>query len=308
MYNTSYIIQSSNYKVWKARNKLDRRIYAVKKIDLNSTDNALAGQNKIRREVTTISRLLHKHIVRYFAAWVEEYEDHSYYSEEKDVDPSTSYSNDKLKANTSDSSSVNSKLQSWMNDDSDTNIDTNNNDKDTEKEKFKTKSSYSRFFHYNSSSSDEDDDDEMNIEMDQSKELIDTSNSLEIEFNSSSDVAELNSESFINIEKVKKSNVIESVNNDLITNNIIKTKHKRLLFIQMEYCYTTLREFIDKGELWQQPYEIAKLLRQLLEALAYIHDRGVLHRDLKVCFFMSISYLNNIIIDCFLMVIIIFYI
>jgi hypothetical protein len=59
-------------QVWKVRNKLDRRIYAVKKIDLNAAENAAVGLAKIRREVTTISRLLHKHIVRYYAAWVEE--------------------------------------------------------------------------------------------------------------------------------------------------------------------------------------------------------------------------------------------
>eukprot|EP01034_Spumella_vulgaris_P037927 gene37927-46800_t len=38
---------------------------------------------------------------------------------------------------------------------------------------------------------------------------------------------------------------------------------------------------IDKGLLWQQPLDVAKLLRQLLEALAYIHGRRVIHRDLK---------------------------
>jgi hypothetical protein len=59
-------------QVWKVRNKLDRRIYAVKEIDLNAAENAAVGLAKIRREVTTISRLLHKHIVRYYAAWVEE--------------------------------------------------------------------------------------------------------------------------------------------------------------------------------------------------------------------------------------------
>ena len=46
------------------RHKLDRRIYAIKKIDLNAPENASVG-------LTTISRLLHKHIVRYYAAWVE---------------------------------------------------------------------------------------------------------------------------------------------------------------------------------------------------------------------------------------------
>ena len=56
-------------EVWKVKNNLDRRAYAVKKILLNPTDKA--SNNRIRREVTTISSLLHKHIVRYYAAWVE---------------------------------------------------------------------------------------------------------------------------------------------------------------------------------------------------------------------------------------------
>jgi hypothetical protein len=56
-------------EVWKVKNSLDRRFYAVKKIRLRPTDGAF--NSKIRREVTTISRLLHKNIVRYYAAWVE---------------------------------------------------------------------------------------------------------------------------------------------------------------------------------------------------------------------------------------------
>lgn len=61
-----------------------------------------------------------------------------------------------------------------------------------------------------------------------------------------------------------------------------KTRIDRYLFIQMEYCYSTLRETIDKGHLWQNTDDIVRLLRQLLEALAYIHGRKVIHRDLKV--------------------------
>ena len=56
-------------EVWKVRNRLDRRVYAVKKIALDPKSEGL--NRKIRREVTTISRLIHKHIVRYYAAWLE---------------------------------------------------------------------------------------------------------------------------------------------------------------------------------------------------------------------------------------------
>jgi translation initiation factor 2-alpha kinase 4 len=63
-------------EVVKVRNRLDRRLYAIKKIELESETGKFASvaaiQNKkLRREVTTISRMLHKNIVRYYQAWVE---------------------------------------------------------------------------------------------------------------------------------------------------------------------------------------------------------------------------------------------
>ena len=52
-------------KVYKARHRLDGNIYAIKKIklqkDMNSEEN-----KKIRREITYLSGLNHKNIVRYF--------------------------------------------------------------------------------------------------------------------------------------------------------------------------------------------------------------------------------------------------
>lgn len=61
-------------EVVKVRNRLDRRIYAIKKIILESERGKFAKygaiQNrKLRREVKTISRMTHKNIVRYYQAW-----------------------------------------------------------------------------------------------------------------------------------------------------------------------------------------------------------------------------------------------
>lgn len=50
------------------RNKLDGRLYAMKKIRLNDRSPL---NNKILREVATLSRLQHHHIVRYYQAWFE---------------------------------------------------------------------------------------------------------------------------------------------------------------------------------------------------------------------------------------------
>lgn len=54
------------------------------------------------------------------------------------------------------------------------------------------------------------------------------------------------------------------------------------LFIQMEFCVSTLRQRIDSATLWSDCGEVTRLFRQLLEALAYIHARRIIHRDLKV--------------------------
>lgn len=55
--------------VVKARNKLDGRIYAIKKIKFGRTDRRFV--EKVLREVITLSRLHHKHVVRYYQAWID---------------------------------------------------------------------------------------------------------------------------------------------------------------------------------------------------------------------------------------------
>ncbi|KAF8920390.1 hypothetical protein CPB85DRAFT_1429191 [Mucidula mucida] len=53
--------------VVKARNKIDSRVYAVKKVRLK----AVQSDAKIFREVNALSRLNHRFIVRYYTTWVE---------------------------------------------------------------------------------------------------------------------------------------------------------------------------------------------------------------------------------------------
>jgi histidyl-tRNA synthetase len=53
-------------EVVKVRNKLDGRIYAIKKIKLSPK-----FQKKVLTEVKTLSRLYHKNVVRYYQAWIE---------------------------------------------------------------------------------------------------------------------------------------------------------------------------------------------------------------------------------------------
>lgn len=60
-------------KVFKCRNKLDNKLYAIKKIKFGRTDSAFV--HKMLREVATLSSLHHQYVVRYYNTWIGSEED-----------------------------------------------------------------------------------------------------------------------------------------------------------------------------------------------------------------------------------------
>lgn len=55
----------------------------------------------------------------------------------------------------------------------------------------------------------------------------------------------------------------------------------RILYIQMEYCSTTVRKIIDESVGNPIDENVAwRMVRQILEALVYIHSMNIIHRDL----------------------------
>jgi len=236
------------------RNRLDRRVYAVKKIDLTSAaDNAAAG-SKIRREVTTLSRLIHKHVVRYFAAWVEQYDHAAPQQSSESASSSTSAAAPGVegmpyRVMEEPSSRGIDRSSRYSTDSSEDDEPTPTHESaDRDRQLRVRNSTYNKFFHYGSSSSDEESDEE------------------ETPASTTGTGTGLGLPAVAEEPRSPAPPVLPS---------------RRCLFIQMEYCYTTLRQVVDNGKLWCQQEEIFKLLRQVLEALLYVHERGVIHRDLK---------------------------
>ncbi|CAK4997043.1 unnamed protein product [Aphanomyces euteiches] len=87
-------------EVIKVQNRLDRQWYAVKRIKLDSNDPTM--KKKLLREVKTISRLQHRHIVRYFQAWIEGGDDNMSDSEDDDDEDDDIWSSDSRAASDDD--------------------------------------------------------------------------------------------------------------------------------------------------------------------------------------------------------------
>jgi eukaryotic translation initiation factor 2-alpha kinase 4 len=304
----SLLGKGASGEVWKVRNKLDRRFYAVKKIAMGARDRESGLDKKIRREVTTVSRLLHKHIVRYYAAWVEEREMNGDPSskripignsdsseggsdEDGDGDDANSESGDSQSSTSSSSSSSSptsasvSKIQHNTNtiksfskfyQVSSNTLDCDSESADNSKPRDLTASAPS------GSSTEEDLGFEYSNSTSHSPFVEHTEHSGEYGVSSMWDASEGRDETLDSVFGTHPKKNRSERKKDKLSASLRRSDTKvRHLFIQMEYCKTTLRAVIDEGELWMRPAEIHLLLRQILEALAYIHSRGMIHRDLK---------------------------
>jgi len=265
-------------EVVKVRNRLDRRIYAIKKVNLQSEQGKFAGigkmQNaKLRREVTTISRMTHKNIVRYYQAWIENGGVLEIGSTTKKDTNSNSISIESdiglegvVNGNVTESSSdgFNWDKSPCLNPQnpigSGSHIDSSSSFSLTEENSTETGESFSND--------------------------CQTTTSYEYEAKFGLQYPLHGNDFYKRLMEFQDASQEKSRNISLFeidsSQQLKQESSNKLMYIQMEFCATTLRHLINEGSLQGMgENEVWRLIRQIIEALVYIHRQTIIHRDLK---------------------------
>ncbi|KAI0746241.1 Serine/threonine-protein kinase [Daedaleopsis nitida] len=233
-------------QVVKARNKIDSRIYAVKKIKLRDV-----GNDKIFREVSALSRLNHRFIVRYYTTWIETSEglplnNPGSESEESDRTDETNGLTSKPKRSSEGF---------------DGGYFTTYDLKDLDSAGTSRHSTFPSI-HFSRTSSQEDDDQDAS--------------------DSSDDIFEADEDydPFMLPATNLRGKPIPIKGNGLSRRSLSPSGLRRTLYIQMEFVERqTLRERIAEG---LEEEDAWRLFHQVLDALVHMSSLGILHRDIKL--------------------------
>ncbi|XP_062863394.1 eIF-2-alpha kinase GCN2 [Trichomycterus rosablanca] len=250
--------------VIKVQNKLDGCYYAVKRIQVNPASRQF---RRIKGEVTLLSRLNHENIVRYYNAWIERHEA-----------PSTGVlSSDSSEPQNSPERSLRAVALPRRNEFG----LLDNVEDDAPPPAMASSVEWSTSLEMSSSakcnaadSSDEDDDDDDEADVFCPSFLPSNSDS-------ESDIIFDNGETSGDSVMQEKSNKRTGVDTTESADSEKPPLTAYYLYIQMEYCEkSTLRDTIDQG-LYQDCSRLWRLFREILDGIAYIHEQGMIHRDLK---------------------------
>ncbi|XP_075700939.1 eIF-2-alpha kinase GCN2 [Rhinoderma darwinii] len=240
--------------VIKVQNKLDGCYYAVKRVLINPASKQF---RRIKGEVTLLSRLNHENIVRYYNAWIEKHEIPS----SNTPKPGTAV---ERKVAVKTEQVVKNEL--GMADDIEANAPAAIMTSSVEWSTSCERSSSAHCKDSDQDLSDEDEDDEEGVFSPSFLPGTDSDSEIVLENENSPDQDEECA--------VEKAGLKESP-----SEMAIQTVH--YLYIQMEYCErSTLRDTIDQG-LCLDNNRLWRLFREILDGLAYIHEQGMIHRDLK---------------------------
>nr|XP_053628943.1 eIF-2-alpha kinase GCN2-like isoform X2 [Cherax quadricarinatus] len=255
--------------VFKVRNKVDDRIYALKRICLDQQTEKL--RKKINREVKLLSSLNHENVVRYYTSWIDEFT--------QDVEECPSVKDEETDSTASPGIEISAGSQ--VHPSSSSESLTKSNEERHEQSGQQDESEWSIIFNTTSNhpgfttSTDfveesEDDDDDW---------LMGSLRPLMKEEDEDSDDIEF-----------YKTQCIEDQTDSVFDNNDAEhmvapsTKQKKLqfLYIQMQLCENnTLRQAINNSGLHLDYDRMWRLFREIVNGLDYIHSQGLIHRDLK---------------------------
>ncbi|XP_072425462.1 eIF-2-alpha kinase GCN2-like isoform X2 [Chiloscyllium punctatum] len=244
--------------VIKVKNKLDGCYYAVKRILVNPSSKHF---RRIKGEVTLLSRLNHENIVRYYNAWIEKHE----------IQPASSPSSENM-PETPPQPEADYQKKLMMSDDIEKNapppVTTSSVEWSTSCDRSSSVKCTER------ESSDEDDD----------EEDVFCASFLPADIYSDSDIVFENGSGNNNNNPAGRETTNAKNPEDGKMEKaevIIEPQTVHYLYIQMEYCEkSTLRDTIDRG-LYRDINRLWRLFREILDGLAYIHEQGMIHRDLK---------------------------
>ncbi|KAE8587318.1 hypothetical protein XENTR_v10021928 [Xenopus tropicalis] len=243
--------------VIKVQNKLDGCYYAVKRVQINPASKQF---RRIKGEVTLLSRLNHENIVRYYNAWIEKHEHPT-------ISPKCEAHEEK-KVTVKPEQIVKNDL--GLLDDIEENAPAPILTSSVEWSTSCERSSSAHCTNGDQDSSDDDDDDDEEGVFSPSF-LPGTDSDSEIIFENEDDISPDQDEEY------DKNNVEDRKAGA----NEIVTQAVHYLYIQMEYCEkSTLRDTIDQG-LYMDVGRLWRLFREILDGLTYIHEQGMIHRDLK---------------------------
>ena len=62
---------------------------------------------------------------------------------------------------------------------------------------------------------------------------------------------------------------------------MLNGEYARVLYIVMQLCDVSLEEFLSKGQLAANPILAKRVFHGVLTALAHVHSKGFIHRDVK---------------------------
>ncbi|KIY32862.1 PEK/GCN2 protein kinase [Cryptococcus gattii E566] len=251
-------------EVVKARNKLDGRFYAIKKVKLRPEDN----EQKVYREVNNLSRVNHQHIVRYYGCWLED-------ANPPDIAPTLE---DSIHSTSTAGTGATCSTEEDI-------FAVNFDDFSLSRRDQSRSASFPRIRFTNSNGDDDDDSDENDSSEDDNSDSDTESESSAATADPSEPRGRSQPQTSLFRQRSQARSQRQSIpgkpsaSKSVMTSSTSDGMVRRILYIQMEFVEKqTLREAITAG---LTDDEVWRLLRQVLSALAHMASLGIVHRDLK---------------------------